>query len=80
MINNTWKGKNIDDLPLKYLSNIKRYLEKHNETDIEIYKNICKTIIKKEEEQPILVYDKHNTLGYGTHYYEDKNGNIIGGR
>lgn len=79
-----WKGKNIRELPIKYLANIRLWIvnkcEKENLdfNNYDIYKNIVKEMQKREEEKPLLIYDKHNIAGHGTHYYEDKYGNYIG--
>lgn len=81
--NNEWKGKNIRELPIKYLANIKPWIiskceeENLDFNNYDIYKNIVKEIQKKEDEKLFLIYDKHNVAGYGTHYYEDKEGNYI---
>lgn len=83
--NNKWKGKDIKELPVKHLLNIKLWIinkcekEGLNYKEYSIYNNINKELEKRDNDKPILVYDKRNISGYGKHYYVDKNGNYLGG-
>lgn len=79
-----WKGKDIKELPAKYLNNIRVWImnkckkEGLNYRDYSIFNNIEKELDRRDDEEQILVYDKNNLSGHGTHYYVDKEGNYIG--